>query len=235
MARCRAVRDIGLRAACAGGFNDFLRDRTTFARNGSQAAVRVADAIILSDDSASIVQLAADARYSGSQRDSLRFRARPQAHAAPYFLDTGLLPAFGSTLAAAEGRVGRGPISVASEGLADWVAQPGRTTRFAAAYTAVSWFPRGEHRRYDISSGTLGDVDMQGHANTFEVAGEYSWTNLRTSAVDGGLLDEGMVALSWYRARGLRAEINAGVARLDRRGIVSQTPIVLARCQWNVH
>ena len=234
----------------AGVFNSFLTNHLSFVENGSQVSGRVSALPWLSCDSLDFVHLGASARWSDDQEDSLRFSSHPQANAAPNFLDTKSIPTDGSAMLAGEFAFVRGPVSILSEGSVVRLSAPSTTfsstdststatttspsgpAHFHGYYLELSWFPRGEHRKYDRTTGTFGDVDMRGHLNTFELAAEYNATNLRSGSVDGGVLDRGTIAASWYRTRNLRLALNAGYARLALDNELGWTRLLIARVQW---
>ena len=215
-----------------GAFNSWLTNNLTFPENGSQLNGRIYGSPILKDDARQLVHVGLSARWSEAQLDSLRFRSRPQANGAPNFIDTKQLATNGATMLGGELALVHGPASLTSELLGTRVNQDPTSRTFYGYYAELSWFPRGEFRKYEKSSGTLRRVEMGDHINTFEIALNFNHTNLTSGDVDGGILDRGNLALSWYRRRGLRFEINAGLGRLDRSNTVGRTSFLLSRVQW---
>ncbi len=215
-------------------FNSFLTNHLSFDDNGSQAEGRIAFTPRSKAGDRHLLHVGASTRWSGPHNDSLGFKSKPQANLAPNFIDTKSLPADGSWMWAGELAAVSGAVSLLSEGDVVRLQQPASAhATFNGWYVEASWFPRGENREYDRSNATFGAVDMRGHLNAFEVAAEYNATDLRSGSIDGGALARTTIAASWYRSRGLRASINAGLARLDREAARGWTRILVARIQWN--
>ena len=215
-------------------FNSFLTNHLSFDDNGSQAEARIAVTPRAKGGDRNLLHMALSTRWSGPQNDSLAFKSKPQANLAPNFIDTKLLAADASWMWAGELAAVQGSVSLLSEGVLVRLDQPASGhAGFNGWYVEASWFPRGENRQYDRSNATFGSIDMRGHVNTFELAAEYNATDLSSGSIDGGDLARSTIAANWYRSRGLRASINAGLARLDRDETRGWTRIVIARIQWD--
>ena len=133
--------------------------------------------------------------------DQVRFRARPEAHVAPFFVDTGALDADGTLLLALETAATCGPVSLQAEMIraeADTLeseAHPGGTRRFQGYYLYASYFLTGEHRRFSPQTASLGRIiprrDFHPAENGFgawELAARYAALDLDDGPVEGGRL-----------------------------------------------
>lgn len=217
-----------------GYFNSWITNDLTFSENGSQVSARVYGSPVFDDDGRRLVHVGLSGRWSEAQKDSLVFKSKPQANGAPTFIDTKEIPTNGATMLGGEIALVRGAWSLISELLGTRVNRDPSGAEFHGWYAELSWFPKGESRIYEPRSGTLGKIDMRGHANAFEVALEFNRADLSDHEIDGGILDRGTLALSWYRERGLRLEINAGLGRLNRDGLIGRTTYFLGRAQWEL-
>ena len=73
-----------------GYFNDFLSKGQSFSTYSSQVVGRFAVLPILSEKE--VLHLGVNLRYGKPLDNRIRFRSRPEAYPAPYFIDTGSFP-----------------------------------------------------------------------------------------------------------------------------------------------
>ena len=102
-------------------------------------------------------------RYAEPEGEVVAFSARPEAHLAPPFADTGEIEAARLSLVGAEIALVAGPFSVQAEFVQ---AFPEASTGYTysglyGGYGFVSWFVTGESRRYRRSEGEFGRVDPE--------------------------------------------------------------------------
>jgi len=104
-------------------------------------------------------QRPADSSDPGVDPTTNRYRARPEAHLLPYFLDTGDFAADSSSLVNLEAAWVGGPWSLQGEYMAAATdaAQSGDPD-FSGYYVEGSWFVTGEHRAYKKSSAAFDRV-----------------------------------------------------------------------------
>lgn len=213
-----------------GAFNSFLTDHTTFAREGSQVAGRLTFAPGDTSAARDVVHLGAFGRWSQDSDGSLRFRTKPEANGAPDFVNTGKLPTTGSMMVGGEAAATHGTFTATGELLGAHVRSPS-SADFIAGYAELSWFPDGVRRPYNRGNGSFDEVDLGARHHAIEFALRVSFTDLNDGNVVGGNLLRTNFAASYFHRGGVRADFNAGYARLWK-GPHGATPIVLGRLQW---
>ena len=137
----------------------------------------------------------------------IQFRQRPEAHMAPYFTDTGSFAATNISLVDYEFAGVYGPLFLQGEFIQDFVNKTNSagTSYFQGCYAQVSYFLTGEHREYDKVAGIFGRVrpyknfSFSDHTyGAWEIAGRYSYVDLKDSGINGGLLNDATIGLNWY-------------------------------------
>jgi phosphate-selective porin OprO/OprP len=147
---------------------------------------------------------------------AVRFRTRPEAHEAPYFLDTGSLPVDSVHRGAVEAAVVLGSWSLQGELFAVRTQSVGGHPDYAfhGAYAYVSYFLTGEHRPYSRRRGTFERVIP--HTNfwwvrtpdgpslgwgAWEAAFRWSWTDLEDAGLAAplaGQMHNLTLGVNWY-------------------------------------
>lgn len=155
-----------------------------------------------------------------------RFRARPEAHLAPRFVDTGtnapfFLGADHQQLGGAEAALVLGPFSAQAEYVRTWVNSPGVSAAFDGFYVFASWFITGEHRNYRRSNGTFDRIVpnnsfTDGGLGAWEVALRYSYLDLNDEGVNGGRLNDITGGVNWYLNSNSKIQVNYVNAMVDR-------------------
>jgi phosphate-selective porin OprO/OprP len=172
----------------------------------------------------SLLHVGASASYIDP--GELRFRARPEAHLAPRFVDTGTNSAIFAgadhqILAALETAVVLGPFSAQAEYVRTWVNAPGVSPTFDWFYIFGSWFITGEHRNYRKSNGTFDRVVphksfTDGGIGAWELALRYSHVELNDEGINGGRLNDITAGVNWYLNSNSKIQVNYVNAMVDR-------------------
>jgi len=154
--------------------------------------------------------------YRDAWNDTTRFRARPEAHLAPYVVDTGAISTDNYNLCNAEGALVYGPLSLQAEVFTTWLDRPGvlEDPRFYGYYVFVSYFLTGEHRPYRRSEGRFdrvkprgnflgirpGDGDSQSGRGAWELAYRYSNLDLTDTGagLGAGYAADHTFGVNWY-------------------------------------
>ena len=171
---------------------------------------------VADDASRRLVHLGISGSYIFSPRDSVRYRARPESHLAPYLADTGPIKADNAYVVALEAALVSGPLSLQGEYVQSIVQdQSGPPLQFRGWYFFASWFLTGESRPYDRARGAFGWLTPRrsvafhdGGLGAWEVAVRYSYLDLDDGAVGGGRMGLTTLALNWYLTRQLRLSAN---------------------------
>ena len=172
------------------------------------------------------LHLGAAASYIENAEGEIRYRARPEAHLAPRYVDTGTFTASHTFLAGAEAALVFGPVSVQAEYIRSWVSRPGGAddAEFDGFYALVSYFLTGEHRPYRRAEGRFDRVKPKhnfglgenGGAGAWEVALRYSQVDLNDSGLGGGRLNDITGGVNWHLNPNWKIMFNYVFAQLDR-------------------
>lgn len=162
---------------------------------------------------------------------TIRYRARPESHLAPYLVDTDSLDADGSDLLGGEAALVLGPLSLQGEYVANWVHRPdsvGDDLYLQGYYAFVSWFITGEHRPY--KAGVFSRVSpnenfspADGGPGAWELALRWSALDLNSEDVEGGELRDITAGVNWYlnpNARVMLNYVHAMVEDRDSGGVI---------------
>ncbi|MDA1273242.1 MAG: porin [Verrucomicrobia bacterium] len=158
------------------------------------------------------------------ENDTVRFRARPEAHLAPPYVDTKDFGATALYLSNVESLWTFGSVSLQAEYFRAWVnAVSGLDPGFDGFYVFGSWFLTGEHRPYVASEGIVGRVQplrnfsfRGGGFGALEFALRYSRLNLDDESVTGGRLADYTAGLNWHLNPNARAMLNYIFSDVDR-------------------
>lgn len=178
------------------------------------------------------------------------------ANGTPFFVNTGALPVNFFNVLGTELLWVRGPLSLQSEGMVNFVTQSGTTAVLPGFYAQVGYFLTGEHRPYDRKLGQIDRVipfknfsfNKDG-CNTgmgaWEIAGRISHLDLNDKSIQGGTITDFTAGLNWYVNPNVKLVLNyihsssnyAGVGgappvagAISRR---NETDMIAARCQMD--
>ena len=164
---------------------------------------------------------------SGSWMDTgksgVEYGSRPEAHLAPYLVDTSHIPDGRAAQAAFEVAWVKGPFSVQSEFLGSEVERPGLPSLdFGGYYVMATWSPTGESRPYSRSDGVLtGLVPFRPFTfrhrgpGAWELALRYSHLDLSDKDVQGGRMNTTTFGVSWYMNVHAKAMLNYVHGKVD--------------------
>ncbi len=209
-----------------------FRDTDNFGKASSDGGYHTTGrATVLPIDAAEgrrLLHLGVAGSYQTTADGETRYRSRPEAQLAPYFVDTETIAADDIRLLGLEAAAVRGAWSLQSEYMhidtrADAAGAP--DFAFDAWYVQLSVFLTGEHRPYDRKNGFFSRVrpkrDFTGRARgpgAWEIALRASEIDLDDGPVAGGTLRDATVALNWYLNPNMRVMLNAIRADLDDVG-----------------
>jgi phosphate-selective porin OprO/OprP len=151
---------------------------------------------------------------------SLRFRARPENHLAPRYLDTfGMIGTadsqteFGVELASIYG-----PFTAQAEYMFDSIDRDGAdSAMMQGAYLQAGYILTGEHRTYKNQQGVLDKVTPAknfqisgdgGGAGAWELAMRWSWLDFDDENVTGGSQNDLTAGVNWYLNPNMRISFN---------------------------
>jgi phosphate-selective porin OprO/OprP len=227
----------------AGWYNGWLTNGLSFSESGNIFNGRVAGVPINEDGGRRLLHFGIWGAYAQAQAGSLRSRSRPEVYEAPFFVDTGSVPANHGSSLGFEFAAVQGPVTVAAEYTRARSSSPqAGNPRFDAYYVQTSWAITGETRPYNYAGGYFGQLKpaapftlKHGGSGAWEVAARYSWIDLDSGTISGGKFDRVSAALSWFPTSEFRFEFNYGYGRLDRFGLSGRTNFYQLRIQWEIY
>jgi len=182
------------------------------------------------DEGSKLLHLGIAYTHQNYEGDTLRLRARPEAHLAPRLADTGVFPAEYSDRIGVEAALVHGPFSIQGEYVhnfvetrSQWIGDPD----FWGASVQASYFLTGEHRPYKKSDGVfdrvrpLEPVGKDGGVGAWEVAARFSYLNLNDDKIRGGRLRDFTFGLNWYLNPSVRTMWNYILANPSGAGDMS--------------
>ncbi len=203
---------------------------------GYNVTGRVTALPIYRDKGASLVHVGIGYSYRNPD-DSLRYRQRPEAHLADYFIDTGSFAGDQADLLGLEAAWVNGPLSLQGEYIrADASRMGGSDVAFDGYYVQAGYFLTGEHRSYKASEAAFSrtkpkkNYSNKGGCGAWEVKARYSELDLNDSDITGGELENITAGLNWYLNPNTRIMWDYIHADKDRIG---QADIFMMRLQFD--
>jgi len=175
---------------------------------------RVTGLPVYEDDGRKLVHLGASYSFRNYRDNTVRFRARPGVHLAPYVADTGNIPADTGNILGVEAAWVNGPLSVQGEYVFADIQGRNRLVgdpNFWAAMIQASYFLTGEHRPYNKKSGDfrrlkpLKNFRQDGGGGAWELAAQFSYMSLNDGFVQGGRLKNLALGLNWHLNPNMRS------------------------------
>ena len=149
----------------------------------------------------------------------------PGAHdGTPFFVATGPLAVNAYNVVGGELLWVRGPWSLQSEAMVNFVSQPGGELRvLSGAYAQAGCFLTGEHRPYDRKAGAIDRIlpfhdFLTGDAagwGAWELAARFSYIDLNDGGIAGGSMIDYTAGLNWYWNRYTKVVFNYVAANPD--------------------
>jgi len=216
-----------------GWFNDWWVQGRPFDGSSNHFTTRVTGLVSINGDGSRYLHVGVDARYAGATEGLIQLRGKPESSVASNYVDTGNILASNQRELAFEGLWNHDNYSVLTEYVQSWVnATQVANPSFYGVYIDGSWIITGEHRPYDRNVGFARRIIPQHRWGAFELDARYSHLGLDNKSVNGGVLDKGLLELSWYPNRFWRFAVAGGYASLDRAGLNGSTAILQTRIQF---
>ncbi len=202
-----------------------------------QAVGRIAWLPIMSEATGNLLHFGFNFRYGRPNNGTIQFRSRPEAFEAPYFIDTGKIPAKDTKMTDFEVYYRPGSFLAGSEYFLIDVNSPEKGNPFFHGGNAfVSWLATGETRVYNTSGGFFGPVSparpvFEGGPGAWELVANFSYSDLSSGPVRGGILWRFTPMVNWYMSDNVRLEFAYGYSSLARFGVVGKTQFFQTRIQ----
>jgi phosphate-selective porin OprO/OprP len=158
--------------------------------------------------------------YIYASGGGFQYRSRPEAHLAPYLVDTGVIDGDRAVVMGAEAAWVKGPLSAQSELMvATGDDNTGDTFRFGGFYLYGSWILTGESRGYNRDVGVFKGVNPRRPISfknrswgAWEWAMRFSHVDLTDGTIQGGKMDIISTGLNCYLTKKNRLMFNLGYA-----------------------
>ena len=196
---------------------DFSEMESALGEGNWILTARVTGLAYTNEDRSQFLHLGLAASFRNPPDDVRRFRERPESGLAERFVDTGDFNVEKELRLGSEAAWVMGPLSLQGEfilnanGESDHIDFQHRL--FPAFYVMTSYVLTGEQRRYREQVGAFGRVHpdnpfpLEGWG-AWEVAARYSYLDLDSRDVQGGVLHDWTLGVNWYLNHYFRAMFN---------------------------
>jgi phosphate-selective porin OprO/OprP len=220
-----------------GWYTDLLSKYENFSTYDNQFSVRLMWVPLVSDSSGTLLHIGMNARNGKVDQGELSVRAKPEAFAAPFFVNTGVLPATTTRLFGPEVYYRPGNWLFGSEYYALIVnAEDEADPVFHGGDVFVSWNITGETRSYHTTNGFFRAVSprttvLQGGPGAWEAVLRFTYIDLDAEQVTGGKFWRITPMLNWHLTDNTRFEFVYGYGVLDRFDTTGRTHFLQSRVQ----
>lgn len=219
-----------------GVYTDSLEESATYATYDHQQVARIGWLPIRDEEGGRLLHVAAMARNGEPDNSQLRQRARPEANFAPYFVDTGSIPAKHALTTGVESYYRNGPWLFGAEyNFHDIDALDGQHPRFQGGNLIAAWIVTGETRPYNAAGGGyFTDFSpkrpvFEGGPGAWEVVLNLSYLDLDDGTFQGGKVWRVTPMVNWHLVDYLKLQMAYGYSVLDRFGLEGGTQFFQAR------
>jgi phosphate-selective porin OprO and OprP len=223
-----------------GAYTDWLSKGQTFSTYEDQVVGRLAWLPVMSEPRRTLLHLGVSLRYAHPLDGSLQLRSRPEAYAAPYFVDTGKFPARSTRTVGFEAYYRPGPLLLGTEYVLVGVDSPEKGDPFVhGGDVFVSWLPTGETRPYNTQTGAFNQISparpvFQGGPGAWELVARFSYIDLDSGPLRGGKFWRFTPMVNWHLSDNVRLEFTYGYGTLDRFDLVGHTQFFQSRVQFSL-
>jgi phosphate-selective porin OprO/OprP len=220
-----------------GVFGDEFSEGQSFSTYDKQAVGRIAWVPMESPESGKLLHIGLNLRYGRPNNGNIQFRSRPEAFTDPYFIDTGKFPARDTKIADFEVYYRPGSLLIGTEYFLIGVNSPQKGNPFFHGGEAVvTWIATGEVRDYRTRGGIFEQVSpkrpvSQGGPGAWEFVNRFSYSDLDSGPVQGGVFWRYTPQVNWYLSNYVRLEFNYGYGTLNRFNLVGKTQWFQTRLQ----
>lgn len=223
-----------------GVFTDWLSEGQTFSSYNYQFVARGGWVPMASEDSGSLLHIGLNFRVGDVNNDTLQLRSRPEAFIAPYFIDTGKLPANSALAFGPELYYRPGRVLIGGEYYWQHVSSPeAGQLWFHGGEAVVQWLTTGETRSYNLAGSYFREISpdstvIQGGPGAWGPVLKFSYSNLTNGSVQGGIFWRVTPMINWYLTDNVRLEFAYGYGVLTRFGGRGATQFFQSRIQMRL-
>lgn len=221
-----------------GYFNDVLSKGESFSTYSSQVVGRFAVLPIASEKENKVLHLGVNLRYGKPLDNKIRFKSRPEAFPAPFFIDTGSFPSDSTRIIGYEAYYRGKRWLFGSEYWWVFVSSDAkRDPVFHGGEVVATYLFNDATRAYNTIGGYFRDVEpkrsvFEGGPGAWELVIHYSRSDFNDKSVQGGTFGRITSQVNWYLSDNLRLEANYGYGRLDRFNLKGNTQFFQTRMQF---
>jgi phosphate-selective porin OprO/OprP len=220
-----------------GYYNDVFSKDQSFSTYGSQVSGRFAWLPIHSEEEEKLLHLGVNLRWGKPEDNKIRFRSRPEAFPAPYFIDTGSFQSDSTKMFGPEFYFRPARWLIGSEYW--WVHVSSKEKQdpvFHGGDFVVTYLITGETRPYNTIGGYFKDIApnrtvFSGGPGAWELVFRYSHIDLDDKLVRGGEFDRVTPMVNWYLSENVRLEMAYGFGVLERFDLKGNTHFFQTRLQ----
>jgi phosphate-selective porin OprO and OprP len=224
----------------AGVFTDWLSEGQTFSSYDHQFVLRAGWVPLVADTGGTLLHIAMNFRAGHPNEDSLQLRSRPEAWAAPYFIDTGKFAAASAQTFGPEIYFRPGNLLIGGEYYWQTVNSPDHGDLiFHGGELAITWLTTGETRSYNTAGHYFRQISpaktvIEGGAGAWETVLKINYADLVDNGVEGGIFWRVTPMINWHMTDNVRLEMAYGYGVLDRFGMKGATQFFQTRLQMKL-
>ncbi|HET9218242.1 MAG TPA: porin, partial [Terriglobia bacterium] len=184
-----------------------------------------------------VLHIGVGARYGVPKDKKIQLRSRPEAYAAPYFIDTGKFDARDTRMLGPEVYYRPGSLLIGSEYFFQRANAPASgDPLFHGGDVFVSWMATGEVRSYNKVGGYFNGISPKnsiydGGFGAWELVGRFSYSDLDSGTLRGGKFWRITPMVNWHLSDHIRLEMVYGYGSLDRFDLQGRTQFFQTRLQ----
>lgn len=219
-----------------GIFTDWLSKGQSFSTHSSQIGARIG--WLPRHTTKENLHIAANIHLGHPQDDTIRVRSKPEASAAPYFIDTGKFPTRQSTFLGWEIYYTSGPWMFGTEYRWDKFRSSQKDNPvFKGGELVVSYTFTGESRPYYTESAIYGFAQVnrpifKGGPGAWDIVLRFSTLDLDDGLIKGGKFWRLTPQVNWYATKNIRLEFMYGYGILNRFNMKGATQFFQSRVQF---
>jgi phosphate-selective porin OprO/OprP len=220
-----------------GAFTDWIGHVENYSKDAKVLAGRFSFVSLSPDPHGSALHIGVSLRVADPADGVLQLRSRPESFGAPYFLDTGELPAESTRMIGGEAYYKTGAWLFGSEYNVARVRSDGTNDLlFHGGDAFVSHVFGSAHRDYlTTAGGAFGNVipthPWGGDLGALEAVLRFSYTDLTDGPIEGGRYWRITPTLNWHLSGNVRLELGYGYGVLDQLDEKGHTHFLQTRWQ----
>lgn len=220
-----------------GYFNDVVSHSQTFSTYSSTEVGRFVWLPVHSDKEDKVLDLGVAYRFGIPEDHKLQLRSRPEAFAAPYFVDTGSFKADSTWMLGYEAYYRQNRWLFGSEYWWMHISSPSTNNPVVDGGDIVTTYLFNDASRvYNTAGGFFRAVSpkrsvFQGGPGAWELVLRYSYIDLDNQKLQGGTFGRFTPMVNWHMSNNMRLEMGYGYGHLDRFNLKGNTQFFQTRLQ----